>query len=425
MRQHCLPRLTDRLFILALTSLLLCPVFRGFALTIRIGEKEAIRTLKEGIARALPGDTLLVQPGTYKEGNIVIQKSISVIGQSFPVIDGEGKYEIFTVAANDVTIQGLRLINTGHSSISDIAAVKGLDVTRLRVIGNQLENTFFGVHLSNSSFCTVQGNSLKARSGLEEHEIGNGIHFWKCHHMTVEKNAVEGHRDGIYFEFVTRSVVSGNISQRNMRYGLHFMFSHEDDYIDNTFLNNGSGVAIMYTKGVKMIGNRFEKNTGAASYGLLLKDIGDSRIEQCRFVKNTVGIFMEGSSRTVIEQNEFLENGWALKIQASCDGNLLTRNNFVANTFDVATNGSISLNTISSNYWDKYEGYDLDRNGIGDVPFHPVSMYGMIVEKMPTAVMLWRSFLVFLLDRAERVVPAVTPENLKDDTPSMKFYDRG
>jgi nitrous oxidase accessory protein len=77
------------------------------------------------------------------------------------------------------------------------------------------------------------------------------------------------------------------------------------------------------------------------------------------------------------------------------------------------------------NYWDKYEGYDLDRNGVGDVPFHPVSLYGMIVEKMPTAVMLWRSFLVFLLDRAEKVVPAVTPENLRDDSPAMKFYDRG
>jgi nitrous oxidase accessory protein len=181
----------------------------------------------------------------------------------------------------------------------------------------------------------------------------------------------------------------------------------------------------MYTKGVKMIGNHFEQNTGAASYALLLKDIGDSRIEKCFFVRNTIGIYMEGSSRTVIQENEFRENGWALKIQASCDGNLLTKNNFVGNTFDVSTNGSISLNTITANYWDKYDGYDLDKDGVGDVPFHPVSLYGMIVEKMPTAVMLWRSFLVLLLDKAEKVVPAVTPENLKDDFPAMKFYDRG
>ena len=202
------------------------------------------------------------------------------------------------------------------------------------------------------------------------------------------------------------------------------MFSHEDEYVNNSFRNNGSGVAIMYTKGVTMQGNRFEDNRGAASYALLLKDIGDSRIERCRFTGNTIGIYMEGSSRCVLRGNEFRENGWALKIQASCDNNTLAENNFIANTFDVATNGSLSLNTLKGNYWDKYEGYDLNRDGVGDVPFHPVSLYGMIVEKMPTSVMLWRSFLVFLLDRAEKVVPAVTPENLRDEAPKMKSYDR-
>jgi nitrous oxidase accessory protein len=203
------------------------------------------------------------------------------------------------------------------------------------------------------------------------------------------------------------------------------MFSHEDDYVNNVFQNNGSGVAIMYTKGVTMKGNLFGDNHGAASYALLLKDIGDSKVLNCRFMNNTVGVYMEGSSRCLFSDNEFRNNGWALKLQASCDNNTLTRNNFVGNTFDVATNGSISLNELSANYWDKYDGYDMNRDGTGDIPFHPVSLYGMIVERMPTAVLFWRSFLVYLLDRAEKVVPAVTPENLRDEKPAMKVYDRG
>ena len=403
----------------------LFPLF-SLASTIRVGRNESVQSIQSAIERAIPGDTILIQPGTYREGNLIIRKPLTIIGVSFPTIDGEGKYELFTVVANEVTIQGLHLLHTGHMSIEDIAGVKGLDVQHLRVINNRFEDTFFGVHLSNSKNCIVEGNDLFVNSASKaENEVGNGIHMWKCDHMTIRKNIIEGHRDGIYFEFVTKSLVEENVSRRNQRYGLHFMFSHEDDYLNNTFLNNGSGVAVMYTKKVRMIGNLFEGNQGSASYALLLKDIGDSHIERCRFVRNTIGIYMEGSSRGVIKDNEFVENGWALKIQASCDGNLVTQNNFVSNTFDVATNGSISLNTITANYWDKYEGYDLDRNGIGDVPFHPVSVYGMIVEKMPTAVMLWRSFLVFLLDRAEKVVPAVTPENLKDDLPAMKSYDRG
>ena len=169
-----------------------------------------------------------------------------------------------------------------------------------------------------------------------------------------------------------------------------------------------------------MVGNRFEENRGSSSYGLLLKDIRDSHIERNLFLKNTIGIHMEGTSRSVFFGNDFAGNGWGVRIQASCDDNIFRENNFLENTFDVATNGSISLNSMTQNYWDKYEGYDLDRDGVGDVPYHPVSLYGMIVEKMPTAIMLWRSFLVFLLDRAEKVVPVVTPENLKDDYPAMK-----
>ena len=132
---------------------------------------------------------------------------------------------------------------------------------------------------------------------------------------------------------------------------------------------------------------------------------------------------MEGSSRCAFQKNVFNDNGWAVKIQANCDGNTFERNSFLSNTFDMATNGSLVLNTVDYNYWDNYQGYDLDRNGVGDVPFHPVSLYSMVVEKMPSSIMLWRSFLVYLLDRSEKVVPSITPESLKDNHPAMKNYD--
>ena len=80
----------------------------------------------------------------------------------------------------------------------------------------------------------------------------------------------------------------------------------------------------------------------------------------------------------------------------------------------------MTLNRFSGNYWDKYEGYDLDRNGVGDVPFHPVSMYGMIIEQNPTTLILLRSFMVSLLDKAEKAIPSLTPENLIDDKPMIK-----
>ena len=98
----------------------------------------------------------------------------------------------------------------------------------------------------------------------------------------------------------------------------------------------------------------------------------------------------------------------------------LEKNNFINNTFDMGTNGSLVLNTFKNNYWDKYEGYDLNKDKIGDIPYRPVSMYSMIIEQMPPAMMLFRSFITTLLDKTEKLLPSLTPENLKDDYPLMK-----
>jgi nitrous oxidase accessory protein len=390
--------------------------------TIPVGFTEKINRIKDAIALANEGDTLLIQAGIYREGNIILQKSISIIGVNYPVLDGENEYEILTLHTSHATIQGLRFINTGIGSIEDKAAIKILDSKNIHITNNQFENTFFGIYLANSSHIWIEHNQLIANAEAE-HQIGNGIHLWKCERITINENRVKGHRDGIYFEFVTNSLITNNYSEANMRYGLHFMFSHNDEYRGNTFVNNGAGVAVMYSKGVKMINNRFDHNWGSSAYGLLLKDIRDSFVSENVFVQNSVGIFMEGSSRNEFKENEFVQNGYALKLQASCDDNVVTRNNFQQNTFDIVTNGSLVLNKIEGNYWDRYDGYDLNHDQVGDVPYRPISMYGMIVERMPTAVLLWRSFLVFLLDRAEKAIPVITPENLKDNFPSMKAYD--
>lgn len=394
----------------------------AFAKTIYVGKGEKITSINYAIGMAQPGDTIIIRSGIYKEGNLKINKRISLLGENFPVLDGEHKYEILTITANGVTVAGLKLVNTGTSSMNDLAGIKILKARNVYVKGNELENTFFGIYLSNSNNCQVEGNKLHA-SAKEEYEIGNGIHAWKCDSIKISNNQVIGHRDGIYFEFVTNSQIINNQSENNKRYGLHFMFSHNDEYRNNTFKGNGAGVAVMYTKGVKMYNNQFDHNWGSSSYGLLLKEISDSHIEGNVFHKNSTGIFMEGGNRNKIRSNIFTENGYALKLSASCDDNLIGNNNFQQNTFDLVTNGSLVLNTIESNYWDRYEGYDLNRDGVGDVPYRPISLYGTIVERMPTTILLWRSFLVFLMDRAEKAIPLITPENLKDNLPAMKPYD--
>jgi nitrous oxidase accessory protein len=292
------------------------------------------------------------------------------------------------------------------------------DSYKITAINNILDDTNFGISVQNSTNCTIKNNSITSY-GKDEVQSGNGIHCWKSDSLLIIGNTITGHRDGIYFEFVTNSLVWRNISRKNVRYGIHFMFSHHDTYIGNVFEENGAGVAVMYTHHIHMYNNYFLNNWGDAVYGILLKDINDSEISGNHFSNNTIGILMEACSRTNLSKNTFDDNGWAVKISASCENNDFTGNNFTRNTFDIGTNGSLVLNTFNGNYWDKYEGYDLNRDKIGDVPYHPVSMYSMIIDSNPAALSLFRSLIVSLLDKSEKILPGITPEQLKDDRPLM------
>jgi len=389
------------------------------ARTIIVDKNRAVPSIRKAIEMAKDNDTILVRYGIYIEGNIIINKNIALIGENFPVIDGNKKFEILTVSGKNISIKGFLLRNSGSSSMDDFASIKVTDAKNIIIENNKVVNAYFGIHFSNASFITIRNNTITGTPG-SEHSTGNGIHLWKCSNALIENNRINGHRDGIYFEFVNESTIRNNTSEKNIRYGLHFMFSHDNVYLNNTFKNNGAGVAVMYSKHVRMEKNRFEQNWGPSAYGILLKEITDSHIQHNVFFKNTAAIYMEGSSRIQIQKNIFKENGWAIKVQASCDDNRFINNNFFGNSFDVATNGTMVLNEFSNNYWDKYEGYDLDKNGIGDVPYHPVSMYSMIVEQNPNSLILLKSFIVSLLDKAEKAIPSLTPENLADKNPMMK-----
>lgn len=385
---------------------------------LHVGKNYPCHSIKEALAKCTRADTVFVHEGIYKEGNLIIDKSIVFIGVEWPVLDGQKKFEVVSIKADSVTMSGFKVQHSGFATLDDPGGIKVYDSKYVTISNNILDDNFFGIYIQYGKHCVIKNNRIRAY-GVEEQQIGNGIHCWKSDSLQIIANNVSGHRDGIYFEFVTNSIIWRNISYENIRYGLHFMFSNNDAYVTNIFRKNGAGVAVMFTKEVRMYNNYFEENWGDASYGLMLKEISDSHINGNRFVNNTSGIYMEGTSRMTVEKNVFKNNGWGMKIQASCMDNTVTSNNFIGNTFDMATNGSLVLNTFNSNYWDKYEGYDLNCDLTGDVPYHPLSLFSMIVEKNPPAMILFRSFMVSLLDKSEKLIPSLTPDNFIDKTPRM------
>ncbi len=394
-------------------------VFSLYAETIEVCSTCKHTSIKEAIKIAKDHDTLLIKKGIYKEYNIIIDKPLTIIGEYYPVIDGEEKGEIITIVSNNVTIDGLYLINVGVSYTEDYAALRVRKSKNFELKNLVLDNLFFGIYIEKSKYGKIYNNKITG-DAKEEYNSGNGIQLWYSHHIEIENNFVQHVRDGIYLEFSDDCLIKNNVSANNLRYGLHFMFSNNDVYEGNTFEENGAGVAVMFSKNIKMIRNVFRKNWGSASYGLLLKEINDAEIKGNTFEENTIGINIEGSNRITYKNNSFIKNGWAVKVRGACYTNSFINNNFLYNSFDLSYNSKIHDNIFDNNYWSNYTGYDLDKDGIGDIPYRPVKLFSYIVNRTPETIILLRSLFIDIIDFSEKVSPVFTPDNLIDSNPLIK-----
>jgi nitrous oxidase accessory protein len=384
-----------------------------------VGVGQEYGSISAALRDARAGDRVRVLAGTYAEAGLTIDRTLELVGEPGAVLVNTGDAGLITIRADGVTIRGMTLRGTPSSHVRDNAAILAEGVSGCVIASNVFEDNFFGVYLAKATGCRVSGNTMSA-SGERESSSGNGIHLWSSADALITDNTIRGHRDGIYLEHVRGATLSGNVSEDNLRYGLHFMFSNDNRYLGNTFRRNGAGVAVMYSKDVVVRGNTFEDNWGPTAYGLLIKDISDSVVEDNTFRRNTVGVSSEGSLRVEVRGNRFVRNGWAARVLASSQDNTFTGNSFIENTFDVTTNSRQNYNTFDRNYWSRYTGYDLDGDGIGDVPHRPVRLFALLVQRTPAALVLLRSVFVDVLEVAERVAPVLTPETLVDGNPLMR-----
>src|SRR5690606_12205493 len=141
------------------------------------------------------------------------------------------------------------------------------------------------------------------------------------------------------------------------------------------------------------------------------------------FEENTVGIHLEGGNRINYQNNDFKSNGWAIKVRGACYTNVFRFNNFLHNSFDISYNSNLNDNKFDRNYWSNYTGYDLNKNGVGDVPYRPVKLFSYVVNRTPETIILLRSLFIDIIDFSEKVSPVFTPDNLMDHNPLLKPVD--
>jgi nitrous oxidase accessory protein len=400
--------------------LLFCSI-SALANTIDVCPNCKAKSLEQAYAMANPHDTIFVRPGIYETINFEIKIPLTIKGESGAILDGKLESYIIRILSDSVHVDGFKFINSGRSYTKDFAAIYTSRSRHFSITNNEIDEPYFGILLEKSHHGIISNNYIHG-ARIREDDSGNGVHAWHCSNLVIQNNHLTGLRDGIYLEFVEESLIQNNNSHNNIRYGLHFMFSNHDKYFDNTFKENGAGVAVMFSKFIEMKRNHFLQNWGTASYGLLLKEIYDAEVVDNEFKENTIGIFIEGTTRVNYTNNHLEQNGWAIKVSGGCYTNLFAKNNFMSNSFDVSYNSKMNDNKFDGNYWSSYSGYDLDKDQIGDVPYRPVKLFSYVVNRTPETIILLRSLFVDLINFSEKVSPVFTPDNLVDNAPAMKAF---
>lgn len=407
----------------ALTTLI-CLSFSIITLsarTIEVGEGKAFSSISAALHKAKAKDEILIYGKKIYKERLVIQKPITLKGVGTPIIDGGQRGDVIKVNADNVTIEGLQIQNSARSSQVDYCGVHVKDAQFVTVRNCVFRKNQFSVMFQNCKNGLIANNNIS--SNITYNPImGNAVHCWKSDNMHITGNNIGHNRDGIYLEFVNNSHIDHNTVSGCARYGLHFMFSHFNVYNSNRFNHNQAGVAVMFAHNVEMINNTFEFNRGTSSYGLLIKELQYSTIKWNRFLDNTVGLLIDGGSDLNVHHNVIKNNGWGMRLISASTNDTIVHNNFLGNTFDMTTNVSYNRNNVNRNYWDKYEGYDLNKDGYGDVPFHPLSLFSMLAEQNENVLFFFHSFLMNLLDATEKVLPSITPDNYVDNYPHMNPY---
>lgn len=413
---HTIKQFTFLFTFILLTTL---PIHSLFSKTISVCTNCTIKTVKEAITLSQNGDTIKVQTGIYKEGFLPITKSITIQGEAGVVIDGLKQKHVIGVYSNGVRLQNLKIIGSGISDLTEFAGVYADKVKHCHFENLNLEDNVYGFYLAETTNCTLKNN---ISIGNAENEVlgGNGIHLWSASHNKIIGNRLEKHRDGIYLEFSEHLQIEGNESKENIRYGMHFMFSGHNQFSRNVFKKNSAGVAVMYSKDIIMEENQFLDNWGESSNGILLKDIADSTLSKNRFEGNTIAVFADGITNIKFQNNDFINNGWGIKILGNTDHNKITNNNFIKNVFDISTNTKSTTNEFIYNYWDHYEGYDLDKDHFGDIPHKTIHFFGYWIAVYPFLMVLYESPVVLFLQGIEKAFPIVTPIEFEDQHPRMK-----
>ncbi|HJV44478.1 MAG TPA: nitrous oxide reductase family maturation protein NosD [Bacillota bacterium] len=340
--------------------------------------------LQDMIRQAKENDVLILPNGVF-QGNIVIDKPITIKGSGQTVIEGDGTGNVISITAPHVTLENLA-VKHGGLSMSSQEEFSGVKVTASHTLIKDLHvsDVYHGVYLKNADNNEVNHVTIEGMGDKIVASQGNGIQIIHANNNKIVGNIIAHTRDGIAFDYS-----EGNITQKNeiskTRYGLHYMYSDRNTFDQNIFHNNNGGAAIMTSKDIVLSGNQFLFHDGSQAFGILLKSAQSVKIENNYFFENLRGIYADDSVESHVAGNEFVHNRIGIELWSSATYQTFSQNTFTKNTIPFITVGVGETNRWSEdgkgNEWgNEFPLLDLDQDGVGDTPLEFKSSIPKLIQ---------------------------------------------
>jgi nitrous oxidase accessory protein len=375
----------------------------------------AASPLQARLDAAPAGARIEVEPGSYR-GDLFLEKPVTLVGRGRPRLVGSGAGSVVRIRAPGVTIEGFDIDGVEGGDLGRDTSGVHVAAPRATVRDCRISGSLFGVYLREAPGSTVERCEIRGIPGKDAGEKGSGIHVWNTEGFLLSENRIEEVRDGFYIQSSSHGKVLGNAA-RNLRYGLHYMFSDDNVFEDNLFESGAAGTALMYSRRIIFRRNRFLHNRGFASVGLLLKACDDLLAESNLIADNARGIFLEGSYRNVFRGNVVAESDTAIVLYDSCAGNRFEGNSFVQNFTPLTLVGRRTDTRFDGNYWSDNDEPDLDGDGRSDRPYRLSSVFDHFRGNLTAADLFTQGFAAAALGAAERSFPVLEPVAVEDRMP--------
>lgn len=378
---------------------------------------------------AADGAAFCLAPGSHS-GPLRITRRVTISGPREAVVRASGVGSTISLEADGAVLEGISVDGSGGRFDLLDAAVR-IAADEVRVEGVAVRNALFGILANRASRLVIRGNEVDGNPAKALGMRGDAIRLWEVRDSLVEGNHTRDARDLVVW-YSPGNRLFRNVVERG-RYGIHFMYSHDNVATDNRMIANVVGIFAMYSRNLRIERNLMARATGAAGMGLGAKESGNLQIRENAIVENSVCIHLDNSPLQPEEWNMFAENDVrgcdvGLSFQGIAERNRFTGNRFGDNDVQVRIEGGGDARAaeFSGNDWGDYAGYDLDGDGVGDLPYELRSLAGDLSTRNPQLRLFRGSPAMWLVEIVGRVVPLFRPTTiLVDPEPRLRLRPAG